>query len=163
MSAYIFRKFYNHSKMSRMMVKQSKKDIRSEVTRLAFVDGLVLLGHMFRGKDLPTLKECDSYKALIDYFQKSTYQVKKTSQGTELSVRNKEYSVLNIIDDNNNHWFKKISIKSGDNCLEARVTLDVPILSDEFKIVAAKNNDKRTYECIKLSYSDKIIYDKGIR
>jgi len=145
------------------MVKHTKKDIMSDITQTAVEDGLILLGYLFNGKTIPPLIECQTYKNLKDYFQRSKYRLDKTSKGIELSIRNRKYLPLKINEEDGNYWLKKFSIEQKYDGLEAKILLDIPVISREFTIIIANNKNHGLHECIKICYNNKTIYERDTK
>jgi hypothetical protein len=142
--------------------RSRKKDIIAVATSEAIEDGIVyLLRYVFNDKKIPPREEIKVYQTLTEYFQHSKYTLKDTSQGSEIIITHNNYDSLKIFENKNNFGFKKFSVDKNEDSLEARIILDVPLLTKEFVILAEKNKNGNAYTCIEVSYNNRIIYNRN--
>jgi len=141
----------------------NKTNIIDHITKKAINDGVDIICAADEGKPHPPITQCDSYKALIEYFVNAKYCIKNGCGTPKLIIKHDKYATLKIKADEGQQ-FNKFATIFTDDSLEAKIHLDVPILNKEINVTAIIDLDsKNRYSCALLSYNGHRVYPEDTK
>lgn len=144
--------------MSKLMKKIDAKNITTQI----IADSLMIFECEDEGKPHPTIRECDSYKQLVAYFQSAHYSIQTCGDKSHLIIKHNKYSRQKFTHNNNTVKFNTTSVNYNNDTLEAKIILDkdMPILDKEIKILAARKNNENNYDCVLIIFNGEMVYNK---